>query len=128
MEDKQIHCPLLILQEHRIEHPIAKKHRQNHPCFCVLRGKTFFEYQVSRIQHRESSIHFRTTRDTRRATKNQPNVQGGKSKNPFFQIFFISFHTNAYKFNHYEKYTNFQSNAQAEAIAEVPSGVEGSSQ
>jgi len=62
----------------------------------------------------------------RRLSGIESNVQGGKSKNPFFQNFFISFHVSIYNFNHYQKYTNFQSNAQAEAIVEVPSGVEGS--
>jgi len=37
---------------------------------------------------------------------------GGKSKNPFFQIFFISFYINIYKFIPSEKYTIFRPNAQ----------------
>ena len=35
--------------------------------------------------------------------KNQSNAQGGKSKNPFFHNFFISFHISIYKFFASEK-------------------------
>ena len=59
------------------------------------------------------------------ATKNRPNAQGGRSKKQIFWKFFTSFQTGTYKFNHYQKYTNFRPNAQAEAIVEVPSAVVG---
>jgi len=62
----------------------------------------------SSIKHPASSIYFRTTRDTRRATKNRPNAQVVAHKNPFFQNFFISFHTSIYNFILSEKSTIFR--------------------
>ena len=65
---------------------------------------TAYEIRITQPQTRKKSA--------QSASNFQSKTQVVAHKNPFFQIFFISFHTNIYEFILSEKYTNFQSNAQ----------------